>query len=85
MVERGKFLGGYERRPYGFWVYGGDLWGNGGTGFCCTGAKKISIIYYLLSIIYYLTVQKGTVYPQRNNVEVKIYAVVAVEVHGWNS
>ena len=25
-------MGGYERRPYGFWVYGGDLWGNGGTG-----------------------------------------------------
>ena len=26
--------------------------------------------------------QKGTVYPQRSNVEVKIYAVVAVEVLG---
>ena len=26
--------------------------------------------------------QKGTVYPQRNNVEDKIYAVVAVEVLG---
>ena len=44
--------------------------------------EKISIIYYLLSIIYYLTVQKGTVYPQRSNVQVKIYAVIMDRFHG---